>query len=293
VLFSDWDPSLNAYRLVELVDGTVRQVPVAPRPMPFDVDLGPDRHGEPIAVYSRCTREPIIYWELDGRRGCDLYTYNFATKHERRLTPAGSKTDEYSPAVWRNRVAFTRTYRAPAKALPRRLVYWRSLSGSGAAHRLRSGRGRVYIAPHDLDIRGTRVAAVWQSDFGSAEIRISSIGGRPRLISNVPGSGAGAFEYSTFGTSLFKSYVYWMVRQSDEIPYITELRRHAIASRFDERALAELDESTDAFAQDGDVAYYARTVSGVACMRIPCLDPHEIHRLDRLTFERAGRLPLR
>jgi hypothetical protein len=27
--------------------------------------------------------------------------------------------------------------------------------------------------------------------------------------------------------------------------------------------------------------------------RIPCLEPHEIHRLDGLAFERAGRLPLR
>jgi hypothetical protein len=294
VVSSYWDDSRTGYLLGELVGNTIRPLPVAPRPMPFDVDLGPDRRNKrTIAVYSRCTREPIIYWELDGRRGCDLYEFDFGTNRERKLAPAGRKSDEYFPTVWRNRIAFTRTYRAPARAQPKRVVYWRSLSGRGRSHRLRSGAGREFFAPHDLDMRADRVAAIWSSDFGAAEIRVSAIGHRPRLISVVPGSGAGAFEYSTFGTSLTSRGVYWMVNQSGETPYISELRRHAIGAKSDERAVISLDESIDAFAQDGDVSYHALPSSGVACNRIPCLEQHDIHRLEGLIFERAGRLPLR
>ena len=291
VVWSDWDPQQNAYRLVELVNGAVRPLPVAPRPQAFDLDLGPDRRGETIAVYSRCTREPIIYWELDGRRGCDLYAYSFATSRERKLSPSGSRTDEYFPTIWRNRIAFTRTYRAPARSLPRRVIYWRSLSRR-LARRLSSRRG-AFLAPHDLDMRGNRVASIWNTDSGGAEIRVSPIGDRQRIISTAPGSGAAAIEYSAFGTSLAAGSVYWFVDQASEMPYLSELRRHAIGATFDERARVQLDESIDAFAQDGDTSYYALPTSHEKCARIPCLDPHEIHRLDGLQFERAGKLPLR
>jgi hypothetical protein len=57
-----------------------------------------------------------------------------------------------------------------------------------------------------------------------------------------------------------------------------------------------LDESTDAFAQDGVVSYYARPVSGQLCRGQPVCaesDPHEIHRLDGLSFEPAPRLESR
>jgi hypothetical protein len=292
LVLSYWDDSRNAYLLGELVGSTIRPLPVAPRSMPFDVDLGPDRRGNTVAAYSRCNREPIIYWELDGRRGCDLYVFDFATNRERKLAPAASKTDEYFPTVWRNRVAFTRTFRSPARRVPKRFIYWRSLSG-GIARRLRSNHDPAFTVPHDLELRARRVAVIWQSDFGAAEIRVSSIGGKQRLISTVPGSGAGAFEYSTFGTSMATSYVYWMVNQAGETPYLSELRRRRIGTKFDERARPQVDESIDAFAQDGDVSYYALPSSGVACNRIPCLDQHDIHRLDGLAFERAGRMPLR
>jgi hypothetical protein len=290
VVWSQWDPFQNAYVLVKLDGMFVRRLPVAPRSIPFDVDLGPDPDGNLAAVYSRCTREPTTYWELDGRHGCDIYEFSFGTNGERKLEPAGSRTDEYFPTVWRNRVAFTRTYRAPARATPRRLTYWRHLSG-GSARRLRSGHGRTFVTPHDLDMRGKRVALVWQGDFGAAEIRLSSIDGRPHLISTVPGSGAAAIEYSTFGSSLGAGEVYWFVDQSGEIPYLAELRRHATGSRYDERAQVALDESIDTFAQDGEVAYYALPMSGNVCTQILCL--HELHRLDGLTFERTAPLPLR
>ncbi len=62
--------------------GVVQALPVAPRATPFDVDLGPDRHGGLVAVYSRCAvlRRDLTTPQVlrAGRHGCDVYTYSFA-----------------------------------------------------------------------------------------------------------------------------------------------------------------------------------------------------------------------
>lgn len=42
------------YDLMALVDGKVRRLGVAPRSVPFDVDVGPGEDGGVVAVYSRC-----------------------------------------------------------------------------------------------------------------------------------------------------------------------------------------------------------------------------------------------
>ena len=52
------EPSPAGYRLVEHSGGVVRQLPIAPQPRPFDVDLGPNRKAATVAVYSRCTEVP-------------------------------------------------------------------------------------------------------------------------------------------------------------------------------------------------------------------------------------------
>jgi hypothetical protein len=56
VVWSDYDASIDDWRLMANVDGVTQALPVAPRPTPFDVDLGPDRRGRLLAVYSRCAR---------------------------------------------------------------------------------------------------------------------------------------------------------------------------------------------------------------------------------------------
>ena len=56
VVWSDYDASIDAWRLTEHVGGVTRALPVAPRETPFDVDLGPDGRGGTLAAYSRCSR---------------------------------------------------------------------------------------------------------------------------------------------------------------------------------------------------------------------------------------------
>jgi hypothetical protein len=113
VVWSDYDPAIDAWRLMEHARGVTRAVPVAPRATPFDVDLGTGPRGGLVAAYSRCARGlrldmPTPQGRRTGRHGCDIYAYTFATARERRIVR--SRADEYWPSMWRGRVAFVRGY---------------------------------------------------------------------------------------------------------------------------------------------------------------------------------------
>src|SRR5437867_11374210 len=56
VAWSSYDSTRAAYVLMTRVGGVSTEVPIRPRTVPFDVDLGPDSEGEVIAAYSRCSR---------------------------------------------------------------------------------------------------------------------------------------------------------------------------------------------------------------------------------------------
>lgn len=109
------------YHLTVLREGSVRRLPVAPRSLPFDVDLGPDEDGRVVAVYSRCEREPstddpgfvysMPYPAYTRGGGCDIYRFDFATGQERKV--AGASTDQASevlPSIWGDSIAFARVY---------------------------------------------------------------------------------------------------------------------------------------------------------------------------------------
>ncbi len=292
VVWSAFDPAVNAYRLTEHVGGQTRLLPIPPRAAPFDVDLGPDRRDRTVAVYSRCEREVASHWRVDGRCGCDVFSYDFSSGEEARVTAVSSDVDEILPTLWRGAMAFTRVH--PYGREARRLLYWRPLTPRARSHRLRSDHSGWAFAPSDLDMRGTRVGVVWEGEWGSAEVRVSRLGGRPRLAGVVPGSGAAALEYSTPGVSLAGPRVYWMVAQSGEPPYLAEIRRRRTAGGREERVTLTGAEASNAFSQDGAAAYYARPASGIACRQPSCLHlPHEVRRLDGLVFEQAPRLQLR
>jgi hypothetical protein len=280
-------PSPGGYQLIEYQGGRVQTLPVAPRIEPFDVDLGPDRRGRPVAVYSRC-RTPstdIRSW-LEGRRGCDLYLYDFVTRTERVLAGANGSGDEFSPAIWRRRIAFVRMH-ARRGDRTRADLYLRRLSRRGRSRRLRD---RTYAT--SLDMRGRRVVFIDPGEFGS-QVRLAYTNGGGRLLASVPGSGAAAFEYAMLGISATAGFAYWLVTRPAEagLPALGEIRRRHFAAGREQRATLAIDESADAFAQDGEVSYYALPSSGEECV-FTCAVPHDIHRLDGVGFERASPLPL-
>jgi hypothetical protein len=92
--------------------GAVAQVPVAPRAQPFDLDLGTDAHGRPVATFSRCAVAPTV---LLGRTqawsgsGCRVRVVDLATGRERAGgVPRPPGTSDTTPSMWRGRIAFAR-----------------------------------------------------------------------------------------------------------------------------------------------------------------------------------------
>jgi hypothetical protein len=189
VAFSAYDASLPGYRLtLRSRDGDVRRPAVPPRAVPFDVDLGPGPGGRLTAVYSRCRVEPRI--EPGGGftvpatgRGCDVYRYDTRTGREAKVTGAGLPgVSEFLPAIDRSRIAFARRRGHGAAAL-----YVAPLAG-GRLTRMSGGpRGADDdLGPRALDLRGDRLAVVWDHRLGDgrlrSEVRLDVLGRRPRTL---------------------------------------------------------------------------------------------------------------
>lgn len=124
--FSVHDARAEVYRLaVTRGTGEPELLPVAPRPVPFDADIGPDSAGEPAVVYSRCERE------APRRSGCDLHRYSLTRGVEAPIGNADDPTaSEYAPTIWRGRVAWARSYDDRERGNP--IVYTRELTAPRA-----------------------------------------------------------------------------------------------------------------------------------------------------------------
>jgi hypothetical protein len=214
VVWSSLDPAGNGYRLMTSVGGVTATVPVATRKVPFDVDLGPDRQGVTVAVYSRCAREPNfttavgnaiinVFPDWRSSRGCDLYKFDFDTGRESRVKGASSKgASEFLPSIWTTRIAFARVYeRRSGRAGQRAYLYYSSTAGSGHAKHLPAGpranlpfctirRGKrvcrvpVELGPTALDLRRRQLAFSWDtatrnSCDSSSGVWLDTITGRP------------------------------------------------------------------------------------------------------------------
>ncbi|HEV2058787.1 MAG TPA: hypothetical protein VGR11_05480 [Solirubrobacteraceae bacterium] len=181
-------------------DGDAQAVPVAPRGVPFDVDLGPGTDGGVLAVYSRCRQEP----EMDRRstgplpawttaRGCDLYRYDFRTGQEAMLDGPSTANTEVLPTIWRERVGFVRIYqdrdglrgRAP-------YVYVRD-AGRRSVRQPGGGRGSTGLpGPLSLDLEGTLLAMSWtyeRTHGGVSELRLGTATAGGREVTKLDGEG--------------------------------------------------------------------------------------------------------
>lgn len=94
--------------------GVVTSLPVAPRPDPFDVDLGTDEKRRVVAMFSRCSKNPtntpfpvhIAPWTGDD---CGINVVDLATGEERRSgVPRPEGSSYTTPSMWRGRIAFGR-----------------------------------------------------------------------------------------------------------------------------------------------------------------------------------------
>jgi hypothetical protein len=171
VAYSVYDGS--RYRLTLRSDeGETMQPAVKRRAAPFDADLGPRPSGALAAVYSRCRGE-----HLDrAGRDCGLYRFDTATGRETRVRGTGAEA--FLPAINGAAIAFAR----------------RDPRGTGL-YVVRHGRAArlqrpMAGEPRSLDLRGRRVAVVWDR-AGRSRVRLFVRGRRTRVLGTARSGSAG------------------------------------------------------------------------------------------------------
>lgn len=283
--FSDFDATAGVYRLM-VRDGTgIAALPVAPRKIAFDVDLGPGESGT-VAVYSRCATENA---DWRRQRGCDIYVYDFASGHEKKL--AGVSTDqasEYLPAIWRDSVAFVRVYEERSG---RRGVYpylyVRPLAGGRSVRMPGGSRGaNGGPGPTALDLYGHNLAFSWvyqgSGEGPTVEMRYDRLGGGHRVVDH---SRSGALSHVTMLAPTFDAGRL----------YFGKDRRQAAGDRVERYRIAteQLDEApgrpeTEALAYEASHFYYLQsndeTLGG--CVPSRPTDPStcRLYRRDTVNF---------
>ena len=181
--WSTYDASAGAWFLVTRTGGLLERAAVAPRSVPFDVDLGTDASGRVVAAYSRCRRDPAGA-EVAGR-GCDLYAYDLYSRRERRLAgPSTAAASEYMPSLADGRVAFGRVERG------RTGVHVRPRKGP--ARRVRGGtqNGDDRTGLTGLDLYRDDLAFTWRTmgpagpdqPYGASELRVDDLVGRTQTL---------------------------------------------------------------------------------------------------------------
>jgi hypothetical protein len=204
------------YELVQRIgDGPVQVLPIAPRGVPFDVDLGPTSSGGVYAVYSRCRVEAP--WSGDQMpqyqlgRDCAIYKLDLMTNTETRYTVVNAPdASEYWPTYWKGVIAFARAYRSkPGDPV----VYAKTISSSTPSLRLPGGpRGSGAATPLELETDGKRVAFAWRyegnEEAPAYDLLVDTIGGGQILIDSTPGGGLSAPQIGW--PSLENGRIYWL-----------------------------------------------------------------------------------
>jgi hypothetical protein len=266
--------------------GTVSTPPVASKGTTFDVDLGPGPDGL-AATYSRCRTEVgtpggFLPADYDEGAGCDAFVLDVATGSERRIAGASTAdADETWPTIWRDRVAFVRSYDAKP-TLP--YLYVRPLSG-GSSVRQPGGtrqvctRGRCtderVSRPYALDLYGRRLAFGWtyagRSEGLDTEIRLDTLGGGHERIALQRGGGltGRALGWPGFedGRVFFSNACYADLGGCIRTP---EVLRHRITTG--ETTGADADKGILSHARDGGTTYVlVDEASGTDCQGDPAV----------------------
>ena len=179
VVWSSFDPASGRYFLMSWSEGRSERLPVRPRAVPFDADLGPGPDGSVNVVYSRCAQEPpgadrseLLPPYARGER-CRLWRYSFAARQERRIRRTANVASEFLPSIWGDRVAFVdRT--GPAGERPSLQTHIRSLDARKPdrlvpIRRTHFARGAESADIVRLDLRGKRLLSAW--DYGGVRCR--------------------------------------------------------------------------------------------------------------------------
>src|SRR5436305_777679 len=103
IAFSVHDSHGN-HLTIQRPGGDPERLAVVSRDTPFDVDIGPDSHGDPELIYSRCENGVT-------REGCDLFILSLKPgATERQVNNANASESDLAPTLWQGRIAWARVY---------------------------------------------------------------------------------------------------------------------------------------------------------------------------------------
>jgi hypothetical protein len=116
IVFSAFNQAEHRWYLSVRMAGAkaAQRLRIAPSPVAFDADIGPDSRGRPELIYQRCAGSP------SKPTGCDLFVYSLTgATGERPVRNANDPShNDVSATLWRGRIAWTREYGAGKNANP-------------------------------------------------------------------------------------------------------------------------------------------------------------------------------
>jgi hypothetical protein len=186
--WSAYDPATRQFWLTLRERGVVRQAPVAPCRVPFDVDVGRAPSGGALVVCSRCAKESLTWRRRTS--GCDLYAFDPAGDRERSIPVRPRAAEDSRPVVSAGRIVFVRSIG------DRDVLFVASVAG-GRATRVPITAMRAGDELYDggrMDLSGRRFAFVLDSR-GRPQVHMQDLAGsHVRHVARLsPGESGSAF----------------------------------------------------------------------------------------------------
>jgi hypothetical protein len=245
-------------------------LPVPPRAVPFDADVGPGADGTPTVVYSRCATEPRL--GTDGLpvratgRGCDVYAFALGAAAEARV--AGVSTgdaSEFLPTVWRDRIAFGRVYEQ--RAGTRGVYPYVYVRGDGPSERQPGGlRGETGLpGPTSLDLAGVRLGLTWGATVHGdlrSDARLDTTTGGHALLEFTTGQGVGNRVLSAI---VFAGRVWW-AHETTRGPQHVYRRWRISTEKLEQAEIPASRQPTLAIAPQSISSLYWSQCSGSGCL---------------------------
>lgn len=155
------------YRLKLYSGGIVSTLPVSPRAVPFDAEMGTANDGSAVITYSRCKNE-----RADAQlESCALREYSVKDAVERALGPKRVRGRSFVlPSRAGARFAYAEIFEGAPLREPVLRVSRRTDGKTLAVHRggaRATGDGSEYTGPTALDLSAQRLAFTWRAPSGT------------------------------------------------------------------------------------------------------------------------------
>ena len=193
--------------LMQRTGGVIKRVEGAPRAGYISIDLGRDRKGKLVLIYTRCRKSNEPGGTCTAKRD-DLHGKRASFKNL-TLKRCGLST---APVVWGTRLAYGLSCATPNNVSDDKRSGLYVKTGAGSPRRLRPPKKFGASQIKAVDLRGDRAAAI-TSDLGEYAFtrRVDGSGLRSHRV----GLSEGDSQSTSMGVSLGKSNAMWTLSTSE------------------------------------------------------------------------------